>query len=228
MAVGSIGDIIGSVVSQIVSWVVGIIAYLFLIITLIIALLKLWFALLKAYISILIDVIFAPFWIISGLIPGQQSAGFGAWLRDMAGNLAAFPAAIMMFLLAKLFTDNFAPAATLAAGGSNAVSPTNFIPPLIGSDAAGYFANLIALGVILATPGIVDMTKKAFKAPKLELGAIGKSVGAGPRVLMGGVNTAMTGLSVAYQVNMLRRKPEVAKNVNAPPDPKANTGGGGI
>ena len=105
--IGSIGDIIGSAVSQIISWTVGIIAYLILIIALLWALLRLWFALLKAYISILIDVIFAPFWIISGLIPGTQSAGFSAWIRDMAGNLAAFPAAIMMFLLARALSDDF-------------------------------------------------------------------------------------------------------------------------
>jgi hypothetical protein len=180
MAVGAIGDIIGSVVSQLVSWVVGIVAYLILIIALLIALIKLWFALLKAYISILIDVIFAPFWIISGLIPGTQGAGFSAWIRDMAGNLAAFPAAIMMFLLAKLFSDSFGTATVggVSIGGSTAMSSTNFIPPLIGSSANNYIANLIAIGVVLATPGIVDMTKKAFKAPKLDLGPMGQNIGA--------------------------------------------------
>jgi hypothetical protein len=222
MAVGSIGDIIGSVVSQIVSWVVGIVAYLILIIALLVALLKLWFALLKAYISILIDVIFAPFWIISGLIPGQQSAGFGAWLRDMAGNLAAFPAAIMMFLLAKLFTDNFAPAATLAVGGSNAISSTNFVPPLIGSDAAGYFANLIAIGVVLATPGIVDMTKKAFKAPQLKLGGMGEAGG-----VVGGVASLPTkamqlGMMMQYTSGMRGWIGGAARRLN----PGARKGGG--
>lgn len=229
MAIGAIGDTIGSVVSQIISWVVGILAYLFLIITLIIALLKLWFALLKAYISILIDVLFAPFWIISGLIPGQQGAGFSAWLRDMAGNLAAFPAAIMMFLLARVFTDNFGKVVVPSGAVGNTISGTPFVPPLIGSNAESYFGNLIALGVILATPGIVDMTKKAFKAPKLELGAIGKSVGAGPRVLMGGFSTVSQAIGIRYQVASLKNmKKAPSGTVNAPPDPTENTGGGGI
>jgi hypothetical protein len=179
-----IGGLIGSVVSSVVGWVVGILAYLILIVALLWALLRLWFALLKAYIMILIDVIFAPFWIISGLIPGQQSAGFGAWLKDMAGNLAAFPAAIMMFLLAKLFSDNFISGAATGATGVNGnftpgLSSTAFIPPLIGSDVSNYIASIIAIGVILATPGIVDLTKKAFKAPKLDLGPIGQSIGVG-------------------------------------------------
>jgi len=174
-----IGGLIGSVVSSIVSWVVGILAYLILIIALLWALLRLWFALLKAYISILIDVIFAPFWIISGLIPGTQSAGFGAWLRDMAGNLAAFPAAIMMILLAKLFSDNFNFITGTGTSTDGIMSSTAFIPPLLGSNASNYIASLIAIGVILATPGVVDMTKKAFKAPKLDLGPIGQSIGVG-------------------------------------------------
>jgi hypothetical protein len=177
---GPIGDIVGGIVSNVISWVVGIIVYLILICALLIALLKLWFALLKAYIMILIDVIFAPFWIVGGLIPGQQSAGFGAWLRDMAGNLAAFPAAIMMILLAKLFSDSFINgAAAVNATVTSNLNSTAFIPPLLGQDTSNYIASLIAIGVILATPGVVEMTKKAFKAPEMKMGAIGKSFGAG-------------------------------------------------
>ena len=205
-AIGAIGDALGSIVSQLISWVVGILAYLILIIALLWALLRLWFALLKAYISILIDVIFAPFWIIAGLIPGQQSAGFGGWLRDVAGNLAAFPAAIMMFLLARLFTDNFgavtASTGLINVGGSNYVSGTAFVPPLIGSSAESYFGNLIAIGVILVTPGVVDMTKKAFKAPKIDLGPITQAIGVGvgaPKRFFGGV--ASSALSPHYARN---------------------------
>jgi hypothetical protein len=196
IVLGPIGDIVGGVISNVISWVVGVAAYLILIIALLWALLRLWFALLKAYISILIDVIFAPFWIISGLIPGQQSAGFGAWLRDIVGNLAAFPAAIMMFLLAKLFSDSFITSAG-TTGGSNLftgnISSTAFVPPLIGNNASSYIASLIAIGVILATPGIVDMTKKAFKAPEIKLGAMGQAIGVGvgapKRVVGGGIST---------------------------------------
>jgi hypothetical protein len=186
--VGAIPDVIGQAISTLISWVVGILAYLILIIALLWALLRLWFALLKAYIMILIDVIFAPFWIISGLIPGQQSAGFGAWLRDMAGNLAAFPAAIMMFLLAKLFSDSF-------ITGASVTTNTAFIPPLLGQNASNYIASLIAIGVILATPGVVDMTKKAFKAPEIKFGPIAQAVGVGvgaPKRLGGGTIGVLT------------------------------------
>jgi len=167
------GGVVGGAISTLVSWVVGVLAFLILIIALLWALLRLWFALLKAYIMILIDVIFAPFWILSGLIPGQQSAGFGAWLKDMAGNLAAFPAAILMILLARLFSDGF-------INGAGVADTTAFVPPLLGQNASSYIGSLIAIGVILATPGVVDMTKKAFKAPQLKLGGTSAaSVGMG-------------------------------------------------
>ena len=97
----------------------------------------------------------------------------------MAGNLAAFPAAIMMILLAKLFSDNFNFITGTGTSTDGIMSSTAFIPPLLGSNASNYIASLIAIGVILATPGVVDMTKKAFKAPKLDLGPIGQSIGVG-------------------------------------------------
>ena len=194
---GIAGNLVGQAISTLVSWVVGILAFLILIIALLWALLRLWFALLKAYISILIDVIFAPFWILSGLIPGQQNAGFGAWLKDMAGNLAAFPAAILMILLAKLFSDGFINnAATTTTLPANT---TDFIPPLLAQNASNYIASLIAIGVILATPGIVDMTKKAFKAPKLELGGIGKAVGVGAGTLTSTAKQSAASIFVASQ-----------------------------
>jgi len=223
---GGLGDAVGAIVSSLISWVAGILAYLILLIALLWALLRLWFALLKAYVSILIDVIFAPFWIIAGLIPGQQSAGFGPWLRDMAGNLAAFPAAIMMFLLAKLFSDNFINGSASSAGATT--SSTAFIPPLLGQDASNYIASLIAIGVILATPGIVDMTKKAFKAPKLELGGIGRAVGTGPRLLTGVYGGVMQGLQMKYYLGLNFGKGSRGAKPKVPAPGTENVGGGGI
>jgi hypothetical protein len=173
---------------------------------------------------ILIDVIFAPFWIISGLIPGQQGAGFGAWLKDMAGNLAAFPAAIMMFLLARLFADSFvignpSQGALGINIGSNTANSTTFIPPLLGTNASSYIAGLIAIGVILATPGIVDMTKKAFKAPKIELGAMGAAIGVGTGITSIPGKITQIGMTIQYgrQVPLLKNvinKISPAKNIS--------------
>jgi len=136
---------------------VWIIVYLIIAIALLVALFRLWFTLLMAYISILIDVVLAPFWIIGGIVPGS-SISFSGWLRDLGANLAAFPATIFMFALGKVIMDNFGAAGTGA-----------FVPPLIGGfNDPKTFSSLIGIGIILMTPNVVKMLKAALKAPKFE------------------------------------------------------------
>ncbi len=169
---GIIGNIISLALSWLVGLVVGIIAFLIFVIAILVQLFKLWFALLKSFISVILDVILAPFWIIAGLLPGAgQNVGFGAWLRDIVANLAVFPAAVFLFLMSKVVLDGFA----------TNISPTAFNPPLIGN-ATGTgngtdFGSLLAVGFILASPGIVDQVKKALKAagPGAGLGGVGTS-----------------------------------------------------
>ena len=150
-----------------------LIIYIIVLIALLFALIRLWFSLIIAYLSILIDVVFAPFWIAATLLPGS-SIGFGAWLRSIIANLAAFPATIIMFLLAKAFIDGF---------GSTQTS-NQFVPPLIGNpgttDAIG---SLIGLGIILMTHNVVHLVKAALKAPTTPFGAIGAAIGVGTGVI---------------------------------------------
>jgi len=173
---------------------VWIIVYLVIAIALLVALFRLWFTLLMAYISILIDVVLAPFWIIGGIIPGS-SISFSGWLRDLGANLAAFPATIFMFALGKVIMDNF------GGAGTNA-----FVPPLIGGfDDPKTFSSLIGIGIILMTPNIVNLLKAALKAPKMDSG-IGKAIGVGPAIL---TNTAK-GIGSTYMGSeeaIMRRTP---------------------
>lgn len=162
---------IGLFLGVILGAIGGFLAFFIILIALLWSLFKLWFALLEAYIMILIGVIFAPFWIVTGLIPGGgQSAGFGAWLREMLGNLAAFPVTIAMFIIGRILIDAF----------GSGYSAGQFNPPLLGNPAAtDTFGPIIALGIIFTTPHIVKITKAAFKAPKIDLGPIGQAVGVG-------------------------------------------------
>lgn len=162
----------------------GFVAFFIILIAILWSLFKLWFALLEAYIMILVGVIFAPFWIVTGLIPGGQSLGFGSWLREMLGNLAAFPAAIAMFIIGRILIDAF----------GSGYSAGQFNPPLLGNPAAtDTFGPIIALGIIFTTPHIVKVTKAAFKSPKLDLAPIGQAVGIGvgaPKRLITGSTSA--------------------------------------
>jgi len=154
-----IGNIISSIIGTFVSWIVRIMAFLIIGIAILFALIKLWIALIKAYVFVLIDVILAPFWIVAGLLPGAGAGvGFGAWVKDLLGNLMAFPATIGLFLLGKVILNSFQ-----TNGSTNGV--TAFNPPLISSTLQGSgIGSLLALGIILMSPGIVNATKKAFKS----------------------------------------------------------------
>jgi len=173
---------VGVLLGVILGAIGGFLAFFIILIALLWSLFKLWFALLEAYIMILIGVIFAPFWIVTGLIPGGgQSAGFGAWFREMLGNLAAFPVTIAMFIIGRILIDAF----------GSGYSAGQFNPPLLGNPAAtDTFGPLIALGIIFTTPHIVKITKAAFKSPKIDLGPIGQAVGVGTAVPTAGIRSA--------------------------------------
>lgn len=152
------------------------IAFIIIIIAILWALFRLWFALIMAYVYILIDVIFAPLWLLTGVLPG--GLGFGSWLRDIVANLSAFPTTIGMFLIGKILMETV-----------GKVETGTFVPPLIGNPGQGaqsLLASLIGLGIILMTPQVVNMMKEAFKAPQMKYtAAIGQAVGVGPGLGLG-------------------------------------------
>ena len=150
-------------------FVVTLIASLIIFIAILWSLFKLWFTLIYAYIYILIDVVFAPFWIAGGLIPGQPVT-FGGWLRHILSFIAVFPVTIGLFLLGKVFIEAFG--TTQTAG--------QFVPPLIGNPAGtNAIGAIIGLGIILLSSNVANMTTKAFNAPKIDLGRIGQAIGVG-------------------------------------------------
>lgn len=179
--ISGIGDLISldfvkNVLGGFIAWVAGAIAFLIILVAILWSMFRLWFQLLMAYIYILIDVVIAPFMIMTGVFPG--GLGITAWLRDILANLSAFPVTITMFLFAKLFAEAF----------QDKSSGTLFVPPLIGNPGGSMspIGSLIGLGVILMTPQVVTMMKDAFKAPQFKYtAAIGQAIGVGPGVVGG-------------------------------------------
>lgn len=146
---------------------------------------------------ILLDIVFAPFWIVAGLVPGSKLT-FGNWVRDIISNLAAFVAAIVMFLLGRAFIDAFG-----AAGTSG-----QFVPPLITNPVSTKsIGAIIGLGIILTTPTVVQMMKSMFAAPKLDISGFGTAMGVGM-----GVTRVPSQLGMmAYHWSMMRYVPFVNK-----------------
>ena len=149
-----------------------LIPFIIIFTALLFALFRIWFQLIQAYISILIDVVLAPFWIVGGLLPGSPIS-FSLWLRDMFANLSVFPVTIGMFLLGKVFIDVF----TAPGAGP-------FVPPLIGNFGdTKLFGAVIGLGIILLTPQVANMMRDLIKSPQFKYtAAIGQAVGVGTGV----------------------------------------------
>ncbi len=227
-----IGDIVGNLLGgvlgiggaiygvthaqAITGFIVSLIAFVIIAIALLWALFRLWFALISAYIFILLDIVLAPFWIVAGAFPGSPIS-FTGWLRNLIANLAAFPAAIVMFLIGGVFIDAF--------GSSNTAG--QFVPPLITNPSSTKaIGALIGLGIILATPSVVNMMKAALKAPKIDLSTVGTAIGTGPRVAGGAFGTVSQAIGLRYQWSALNnvggffgRKPAQPNVLNTPTVP---------
>ena len=72
--------------SMVVALLVGII--------IIVAYVRVLWTLIKAFIQSLILVVIGPIYILGGIFPG--GAGFGAWIRSLAAQLAVFPVVVLM------------------------------------------------------------------------------------------------------------------------------------
>lgn len=166
-------------VKTVVGFLTEVLAYVIIGLAVLWALFRLFFTLLMAYINALVDIIFAPLAFVLNALPGGN--GFFI-LRDLAGNLLAFPLTIALFLLASaLLNLDFRP------------QEPPWVPPLLiggGGYTIDIFKSFIALGFILITPTVVQMAKDAVKAPKFPYGtAIGQALGVGPGVAGAGIRT---------------------------------------
>lgn len=147
---------LGGVLLFLILWFVFLLA-------LFIAMIRVWITLIISYINILLDIVFAPFWFVGGLLPGG-SLGVGAWFRDMLANLAVFPATVAMLALALIF----------AHIGDGAGDGNLFTPPMVGAGvtSAATLGKVIMFGFVFMIPQALSIMKAAFKAPKFNLGPV--------------------------------------------------------
>lgn len=156
---------------------------------------KILFLLLDASIKIILDTIFAPFILLQGILPGSKA--FGEWVKDIAANLAIFPAIIMMLTFALIFMGDYQIIglnleATPGSGVpffNDFISPINnadyrsFSLPILGGsrDAEAIFG-LIGLGFFWLTPKVADELRKALKvSPPALLSPLGEALGGAAR-----------------------------------------------
>jgi hypothetical protein len=171
---------------DLVSGFISVVATLIMLIAILVALLRLWVSLVISYINVLLDVVFAPWWLIAGLLPGSPF-GIGAWFRDLISNLAVFPVAISFFLIANYFVQAF----------SNTSAPlysNGLIPPLLGGADPQAVSAIIGLGFLLMLPTLLSSLKAGLKAPKINFGPFFAPIGVGAGVVMGAPKRAVSGV----------------------------------
>lgn len=117
-----------------------IIGFGILFIIILFAFIRIVIMIIKALVSIYLLTIFAPLYILGGTVTSALS--FGSWMKDLAANLAVFPAIGILLVFSLLFLNT-------AVG---IIGLGNFPPPVGGAD--GYLQTLFNL---LGTPQIIDI-----------------------------------------------------------------------
>lgn len=178
---------------EVVSWIIGFIMMLAIIVAVFVQLIRVWINLIKAYIQIILYTILAPIWILVGIIPNNQNFGFMVWVRKMLASLAVYPITIFLFLVAVVLVNDI----SIQNENGWRYTGEEFLPPLVGNpNIADNMGFLLALGVILITPQVVEMTREMFKTSPSKyapaaMAAIGAGMGsamAPPKKIWAGLN----------------------------------------
>lgn len=198
--VGLIGALVGFAVTIITGNILvaagsavggAVIFELILAIIIVYVLFKLFLGLLKAYIGIILAVIFAPLQIMLNALPGQNT--FGSWLRGLLANIAVFPGVAIFLLIARAIMNQLETASLWQA-------------PLLGASGS-IIAGLIGLGMLLIIHKVPDMIKEALEIKPFPYGA---AIGEGLKPVTAPAGWIVGGVSREAQERVGRAVPEVA------------------
>lgn len=138
---------IGPVLGVIVGGVFGGLITTILIIGIIFQMIRLVWSLLQCYISIFVNVILGPIFILYSTLPGRRGA-LSFWWKNILGNALVFPAVYAAFLFAGLIVGT-------------PIENFNASLPLMGFP-TGLLRGILAFGIVLATPAIPKAVKGAI------------------------------------------------------------------
>jgi len=165
-------------------------------VVLIIALFRCLWTLLKAFTMIVINLVFAPFRILAGVLPG--SSAIADWFKDLLANVAVLPAMITIFYIASYFIFEGASGSTIESIWKDFFLSGFFSFRTDHSQLVNALFPFIGLGMLLLAPKVSDMiqafiTKKPFQFET----AIGETVSAPGRGIAQGVRVFNVGLETA-------------------------------
>ncbi|HSW48298.1 MAG TPA: hypothetical protein VLG67_04435 [Candidatus Saccharimonadales bacterium] len=167
-------------ISSIASFVAEIVVFFIILV----ALFKIWFNLVKAFLYCIFYIILGPLMIVFGLLP-TKPMGFENWLRRLFINIAIFPITAFIIVAARVLMEIYS--------GNQA---GQFIPPLIGHNAATNFGSLMALGAIILAPTVQTILRDKMGVKTIGTpGAIGAGLASGAAVVGAPVGRAMKHLN---------------------------------
>jgi hypothetical protein len=179
-----------------VSFVGWLLLLPFLAIIFLIAMIKVLWTLVKAYANVVIALIFSPFIILVGAIPGVGSVG--SWFKGLISNLAVLPTVLtMVYLAAYLFlvsigvlleglADLWTTLVGIITGGTSLVDFLEAISDHLSASGLTFgglsgflILFFLAIGLLLMTPKAADMIKSFLEGKAFSFGsAVGGAIGA--------------------------------------------------
>lgn len=188
---GGAGTIPGALIG--IGSSVALVAVIILVISLFL-IFKLFFGLVKAYIRIIIAVMFAPIQILAGTIPGVQAGGFGGWIKGLFTEILIFPAVAIVGMIAAYLLQQTSLSAMWTApligfpgpsgGGGGGAMSTTFTQAVIG------------MGFLLILSNIPDIVRNAMGTKDLGYGTMLGKTFAGP------IGTLNTGKQMGSQLGI--------------------------
>ncbi len=150
-----ISDFAGDIAGQAAQFTLGGLFTLALSIGIFFIFVRLFFVFISAYINIIVSLVFGPLQILMDAIPGTNS--FDNWLRNLIGNIAVFPVASVMIMLALVFHG--------AAEQADATNSALWTPPYydLFSPTPSAIGTLFSLGVLLVIPQTIKGIKESIK-----------------------------------------------------------------
>lgn len=158
------GNIVGDAIGWVIGAVGGVIFMIILFILVAIWLIKLFFGLLTTYVTIIIQIVTAPFIIGMGAFPNSK-VNFSSWLTDLISKVAVFPVVLIVLVFINYLIE---------ICGSNL-----WIPSLLNTDTSGGYGNIIGAAIGLA--GLAMLSKLPTLVPEaifsLKPSPFGKAIG---------------------------------------------------
>lgn len=211
----------GGAVLGLIKWGVGGIAGLIVGIAALFIMFRVFLMLLMAYVMIILLTMIAPFFFLIQALPGNTGAK--EWFKQMAANIAVFPAVSLMIIFAGVIGGISAFGGTGAGELQGVGSEALKFPLLVGGLDPGAIGKIIALGFLFMTPEAANLVKNAIGAKGPQFGpAAAATLGAAGGVLGRPIGAAVSPFTqmAAEKAKMVVLKPFGYVNPYYPGPPK--------